>query len=164
MRVHPTSFLGYTGSIKSDANLLADYGCLDDDENKISGVRMMTKKKVLLTGASGSMGGEAFNELIRRKDKYDIVLFLKPSRKNKKGFSRYENLDGISIKWGDLCNFRVHAARRIPECQLLQTNAHGPPVSNPLVVTTGQGTSNTKSGNSDSSLWAMLFVGALVRQ
>jgi len=39
----------------------------------------MKKQKVLLTGASGSMGGEAFKELYKRKDKYDIVLFLLPN-------------------------------------------------------------------------------------
>jgi len=33
----------------------------------------MSKKRVLLTGASGSMGGEALKELLRRKDGYDVV-------------------------------------------------------------------------------------------
>ena len=62
----------------------------------------MAKKKVLLTGASGSMGGEAFKELQRRKDKYDIVLLLRPSKVNQKNFSKYEGQEGITIVWGDL--------------------------------------------------------------
>ncbi|MEA1959127.1 MAG: NAD(P)-binding oxidoreductase [Chloroflexota bacterium] len=62
----------------------------------------MAKKRVLLTGASGSMGGETFKELLRRKDKYDIVLILRPSKVNKKNFSQYEGQDGITIVWGDL--------------------------------------------------------------
>jgi len=63
----------------------------------------MDKKKVLLTGASGSMGGEAFKELLRRKEHYDTVLLLLP--KDKKAFARYEGQEGIKIVWGDLCNF-----------------------------------------------------------
>jgi nucleoside-diphosphate-sugar epimerase len=65
----------------------------------------MAKKKVLLTGASGSMGGEAFKELLRGRDKYDTVLLLRPSVKNKKAFAKYEGQEGLRIVWGDLCNF-----------------------------------------------------------
>lgn len=64
----------------------------------------MAKEKVLLTGASGSMGGEAFKELLRRKDKYDVRLILRPSKKNKRAFSKYEGQEGIDIVWGDLAN------------------------------------------------------------
>ena len=64
----------------------------------------MAKKKVLLTGASGSMGGEAFKELLKRRDKYDIVLFLLPGKIEKKRFSRYEGKAGFKIVWGDLRN------------------------------------------------------------
>ncbi len=62
----------------------------------------MVKQRVLLTGASGSMGGEAFKELLRRKNKYDIVLLLRPSKVNKRNFAQYEGQEGITIVWGDL--------------------------------------------------------------
>jgi nucleoside-diphosphate-sugar epimerase len=65
----------------------------------------MAKKKVLLTGASGSMGGEAFRELLKRKDRYNIVLLLLPYRQIKKAFAKYEGQEGIKIVWGDLCSF-----------------------------------------------------------
>jgi len=65
----------------------------------------MAKKKVLLTGASGSMGGEAFKELLKRKDRYDVVLLLLPYKKIKKAFVKYEGQEGIKIVWGDLCSF-----------------------------------------------------------
>jgi nucleoside-diphosphate-sugar epimerase len=65
----------------------------------------MDKKKVLLTGASGSMGGEAFKELLNRKDRYDIVLLLLPYKKIKKAFVKYEGQEGIKIVWGDLCSY-----------------------------------------------------------
>jgi nucleoside-diphosphate-sugar epimerase len=64
----------------------------------------MARKKVFLTGASGSMGSEAFRELLRRKDQYDIVVLLRPSKQNKKTFAKYEGQQGIKIVWGDLCN------------------------------------------------------------
>src|SRR4030042_6050349 len=64
----------------------------------------MSRKKVFLTGASGSMGGEAFKELLRR-DRHDIVLLLRPSKQNRKAFTKYESQEGIKIVWGDLCNF-----------------------------------------------------------
>lgn len=78
------------------------------------------KEKVLLLGASGSMGFEAFKQLWSRTNgqgerKYDIVLLLRPSKKNKKQFARYERECGIQkipgkriaegngfkIVWGD---------------------------------------------------------------
>ena len=66
---------------------------------------MSTKKKrVLLTGASGSMGGEAFKELLRRRDKCDIVLLLRPSKQNREAFGKYDGQSGVTIVWGDLCN------------------------------------------------------------
>jgi len=64
----------------------------------------MAKKKVLLTGASGSMGGEAFKELLRRRDRYDIVVLLRPDRREKRQFAQYESQDGIKVVWGDLRN------------------------------------------------------------
>jgi len=78
----------------------------------------MTKTRVLLTGASGSMGGEAFKELLRRKEEYDIVLILRPSKSNKKAFKKYlpnDRLpvnargvvqeDGLKVVWGDLTHY-----------------------------------------------------------
>jgi nucleoside-diphosphate-sugar epimerase len=64
----------------------------------------MSKKRVLLTGASGSMGGEALKELLRRKDDYDVVLLIRPSKQNRRAFAEYEKREGVKIVWGDLCN------------------------------------------------------------
>lgn len=63
----------------------------------------MAKKRILLTGASGSMGGQAFKELMRRRDKYDTVLLLRGSKQNRKAFAQYEGQKGLTIVWGDLC-------------------------------------------------------------
>ncbi len=63
----------------------------------------MKKKKILLTGASGTIGKEIFRELISRKEKYDICLLLRQSRKNKKLFKPYKKT--IEIIWGDIQNY-----------------------------------------------------------
>lgn len=79
----------------------------------------MKKEKVFLAGASGSMGFEAFKNLWEKRDKYDIVLLQRPSKKNKRLFRRYEKTSGIKsiagrgvvespplkIVWGDATNF-----------------------------------------------------------
>ncbi len=80
---------------------------------------MAGKEVVFLPGASGSMGFEAFKELWKRREKYDIVLLQRPSKKNKKLFKPFEKKCGIkSIKgeglvegtglkivWGDATNY-----------------------------------------------------------
>ncbi|MBW2294838.1 MAG: NAD-dependent epimerase/dehydratase family protein [Deltaproteobacteria bacterium] len=64
----------------------------------------MAKRTILLTGASGSMGSEAFHELLRRTDRLSTRLLLRPSKVNKKQFARYDGRDGVEIVWGDLTN------------------------------------------------------------
>ena len=64
----------------------------------------MAKKRVLLTGASGSMGFSAFQELLRRRDSCDIVLLIRPSSVNKRMFAEYAGQPGLTIVWGDLIN------------------------------------------------------------
>ncbi len=62
----------------------------------------MGKKTVFLTGASGSMGGEAFQELLRRRDRFEIILLLFPDKHGKKFFRKYKNEPGVKIIWGDI--------------------------------------------------------------
>lgn len=62
----------------------------------------MSKRTILLTGASGSMGGEAFLELKRRSATLNTRLLLRPSRINKKNFAQFDGRDGVEIVWGDL--------------------------------------------------------------
>ena len=79
----------------------------------------MKKEKILLLGASGSMGFEAFKNLWLKREIYDIVLLQGPSKKNKKIFKPYEKIsgskpikgsdivegDGLKIIWGDGTNY-----------------------------------------------------------
>lgn len=75
----------------------------------------MAKQRVALFGASGTMGFQAFKELWKRRDRYDIVLLVLPSEQKLKLFRHYENEaglpkvqgpgvakgDGLKIVWGD---------------------------------------------------------------
>ncbi|MHA2283981.1 MAG: NAD-dependent epimerase/dehydratase family protein [Promethearchaeota archaeon] len=85
----------------------------------------MEKKKILLTGASGTIGKEVFNELLNRSNEYEISLFLRGSKKNRKHFERF--MDKVSIIWGTLQNFEevqiavkeqdvvIHMAAALPD-------------------------------------------------
>jgi nucleoside-diphosphate-sugar epimerase len=76
------------------------------------------KPCVLLTGASGSMGSEAFKELLKRRSKYEIVLILRPSKTNREKFKPFFSKNrsednqhnvveenGLKIVWGDLTSY-----------------------------------------------------------
>ena len=77
------------------------------------------KETVVLFGASGTMGLAAFHELWKRRDKYDIVLLVRPSERNKRLFAPYEKQtgtasiagagvaqgQGLKIVWGDATRY-----------------------------------------------------------
>lgn len=79
----------------------------------------MKKETVFLPGASGSMGFESFKNLWSRREKYNIVLLQRPSKKNKLLFRPYEKKsrikpikgagivegNGLKIIWGDATNY-----------------------------------------------------------
>ncbi|MBD3215217.1 MAG: hypothetical protein GF311_21600 [Candidatus Lokiarchaeota archaeon] len=46
----------------------------------------MHKKKILLTGASESIGTQILKELLKRLDQYQLKIFARKSKKNKKPF------------------------------------------------------------------------------
>ncbi len=74
------------------------------------------REVVLLTGASGSMGFETFKLLWEKRDQFDIVLLLRPSKKNLKRFRKYEA--ELKIVWGDVLNREdvTEACRGIDWC------------------------------------------------
>ena len=63
------------------------------------------KKTVALTGASGTMGYQGFLELYSRKDKFNIVILLRDSEKNRKKFQKYMSDSAVKIVWGDLTKY-----------------------------------------------------------
>ena len=79
----------------------------------------MAKIKVALFGASGTMGFQAFKELWKRHDKYDISILVLPSEQGLGMFRAYEKEaglmsvqgagvsenNGFKIVWGDATNY-----------------------------------------------------------
>ncbi|MBU0512826.1 MAG: NAD(P)-dependent oxidoreductase [Chloroflexi bacterium] len=58
--------------------------------------------KILLTGASGAVGFEAFQELLKRKDQYEIRILSLDAKQERRLFRPYA--DQVDIVWGDLRN------------------------------------------------------------
>ncbi len=83
-----------------------------------------SKKKILLTGASGSVGYQVLQQLIGKTTEYAIVVFDKKSRRTEKLFAPYKNR--IEIVYGDISdkesvqqigkkfNAAIHLAALIP--------------------------------------------------
>lgn len=66
---------------------------------------MTHKKKIFLTGASGIMGGAGLAELLKRRDRFDITLLVRPSERNQRKMKVLENEQGVNIVWGDMTNY-----------------------------------------------------------
>lgn len=61
-----------------------------------------SKKTVLLTGATGSMGSAALLELLERRERFDLVLFARDNRHSRRFLRPYLNEPGVRVVWGDL--------------------------------------------------------------
>ncbi len=67
-------------------------------------------KTVFLTGVTGSMGSECLKELFKR-DKFNIIILVRKSKKNLKKMKPYMNSKNVSICWGDIRDYEI-----IKEC------------------------------------------------
>lgn len=63
------------------------------------------KKTVFLTGATGNMGWAGFQELLKKKDRFDIRIIARPSGKNRKKLSPYLDDPSVTVVWGDLLDY-----------------------------------------------------------
>ena len=67
---------------------------------------MKTKRKtVFLTGGTGNMGWAGFQELYKRKDRFNIRLLARDSRKNHKMLDKYAGDPAVTVIWGDLTRY-----------------------------------------------------------
>ena len=64
---------------------------------------MTMKRRVFLTGATGVMGSAGLAELFAKRDKFDIVVLARDSKKNRAKLAKYGN--EIEVVWGDLMNY-----------------------------------------------------------
>lgn len=62
-------------------------------------------KRIFLTGVTGIMGWAGFQELLKRKERFHVVLLVRPSKSNRKRLAPYEAEEGVTIVWGDLTNY-----------------------------------------------------------
>ncbi|MBQ2372395.1 MAG: NAD-dependent epimerase/dehydratase family protein, partial [Bacteroidales bacterium] len=65
----------------------------------------MKKTTVFLTGGTGNMGWAGFQELYRRKDRFNIRLLARDSKKNHKKLDRYAGDPSVTVIWGDLTRY-----------------------------------------------------------
>ena len=63
---------------------------------------MKTKTKVLLTGASGTVGNEILKHLNALRNQFEITVFDVKSSKSKKKFKPFKK--EINIVYGNICN------------------------------------------------------------
>ena len=63
----------------------------------------MQKRKVFLTGATGTMGWAGMQELLKHPDKVEITVLARPSKANQKKLAPLA--DKIHIVWGDLTKY-----------------------------------------------------------
>ena len=64
--------------------------------------KLMQKKTVFITGGTGNMGWAGFQELYSRRDRFDIRLLARDSKKNHKLLKPYLNDPSVTVIWGDL--------------------------------------------------------------
>ena len=67
--------------------------------------KMIMKKTVFITGATGNMGWAGFQELYRRKDRFDIRILARDSKKNRKKLAPYLSDASVTVIWGDLMRY-----------------------------------------------------------
>lgn len=63
------------------------------------------KRKVFISGATGTMGYATLKEFGKYPDQYDLRLLVRPSKKNRKKLKKYINTNNVKIVWGDLLNY-----------------------------------------------------------
>ena len=66
---------------------------------------MMNIQKILITGATGTMGLECLKQLSSDLDMLHLIISARDSSKNRIALKDYINLDAVTIKWGDLTDY-----------------------------------------------------------
>jgi nucleoside-diphosphate-sugar epimerase len=65
-----------------------------------------SKKTVFLTGASGNMGQETLKLLLKKPDRFNIVVLVLPTNTDRKIMAAYAHEPQLKFIWGDLTNYR----------------------------------------------------------
>ena len=65
----------------------------------------MKKTTVFLSVGTGNMGWAGFQELYKRKERFDIRLLARDSKKNHKMLDKYADDPSVAVIWGDLTRY-----------------------------------------------------------
>jgi nucleoside-diphosphate-sugar epimerase len=65
----------------------------------------MSKQRVFLSGATGTMGFPTMKALLEDADEIELVVLVRPSEINKKNMEPFSSIPSLTIVWGDLTNF-----------------------------------------------------------
>ncbi len=65
----------------------------------------MKKKRVFVTGTTGTMGGETMKQLLNRSDRFQVVTLARDSEKNRTFMQQYIDNPDLEVHWGDLVNY-----------------------------------------------------------
>ena len=63
------------------------------------------KKTIFITGGTGNMGWAGFQELYSRRERFNIRLLARDSKKNRKKLERYMDDPAVTVVWGDLTRY-----------------------------------------------------------
>ena len=63
------------------------------------------RKRVFLTGATGTWGRRALAELAQRSDRFDVVALVLPSERDHDAIRGYEGMDHVTVVLGDLTDY-----------------------------------------------------------
>ena len=63
------------------------------------------KSTVFLTGATGNRGWAGFQELYSRRERFNIRILVRDSKKNRRKLARYLSDPAVTVVWGDLTRY-----------------------------------------------------------
>jgi nucleoside-diphosphate-sugar epimerase len=66
---------------------------------------MFNKKTIFLTGATGNMGKQGLRQLLERVDRFNLLVLVLPTKKDRAEMKAFKNAVGLKIIWGDLTNY-----------------------------------------------------------
>lgn len=67
----------------------------------------MSKQRIFLTGATGTMGFLGMQELLKDASDIELVILARPSEKNKTLLAPFAGKQSLTIVWGDLVSYFV---------------------------------------------------------
>lgn len=66
---------------------------------------MQSKKTIFLTGATGTMGMQGLKQLLDRRDRFNLIVLVLPTKRDRTEIAPFKHTPGLKIVWGDLTNY-----------------------------------------------------------